>query len=470
MKTQKNNWKKASRLLMVFAFTLLLAFTITPAAHAGEYIEGNPDAILEEGEVVEDDLFIGGNDVLVAGVVEGDLFAGGQNVIISGEVYGNVFAAGNAVTVSGQIDGALFIAGYALTLEDSATIGRNVYVGGFSLDAQPESFIGRSIYGGAYQMLLNGTVERDANSLSAGFNGERLRWLSKIEHRKDQGAEIRTQWLTTNRLDYKLSEDLRLLGEPDSNVNVYMPYWSTGMPSITILNPGYTVDEALVEGEVNITVTPIDTTVKVDTPKVNIDPSFFILQHLRRRAGEFIALLLVGALGLWLMKDTLMNAVTEVKQNAGMDTVWGLLVYVLYVPVVMVLFFVLLMVTILISLLTLGSLTGELIAVSSLSFAGILTLFGILTGLATKIVIGYLVGRWLLDKMSSLSYESYWHHFAALALGVFLYEVLRAIPLFGFFVMLVVVVIGTGALLVLIKNRFQKSEPTAPAEIEATPA
>jgi hypothetical protein len=442
MKTQKHNWKKASRLLMVFAFTLLLAFTITPAAHAGEYIEGNPDAILEEDEVVGDDLFIGGNNVLVAGVVEGDLFAGGQNVIISGEVYGNVFAAGNAVTVSGQIDGALFIAGFALTLEDSAAIGRNVYVGGFSLDAQPESLIGRSVYGGAYQMLLNGTIERD---VTAG--------LAALEVGGPVGGDLRVE-----------------VGEPDSNVNVYMPYWSPGMPSVTILNPGYTVDEALVEGEVDITVTPIDTTVEVDAPKINIDPSFFIFQHLRRRAGEFIALMLVGALGLWLMKGTLMNAVAEVKKNAGMDTVWGLLVYILYVPVVMVLFFVLLMVTILISLLTLGNLTGELIAVSSLSFAGILTLFGILTGLATKIVIGYLVGRWLLDKMSKLSYESYWHHFAALALGVFLYEVLRAIPLFGFFVMLVVVVIGTGALLVLIKNRFQKSEPSAPAEIEATPA
>lgn len=440
MKTQKHNWKKASRLLMVFAFTLLLAFTITPAVHAGEYIEGDPDAVLEEGQVVKDDLFIGGNNVLVAGVVEGDLFAAGQDVIISGEVFGNVFAAGQSVTVSGEIEGALVLAGYALTLEDSAYIGRNVYTGAFSFEAMPESLIGRSIYAGAYQMLLNGTVERD---VTAG--------LAALEIGGPVGGDVRAE-----------------VGEPDSNVNVYVPYWSPGMPSITILNPGYDVDESLVEGEVDIHVTPIDTTVQVETPR--IDPSYFIFQHLRRRSGEFIALLLVGALGLWLMKDTLMNAVAEVKSNAGMDTVWGLLVYVLYLPVVMVLFMVLLLATILVSVFTLGSLTGEMIAISSLSFTGILTLFGILTGLVTKVLISYLVGRWLLDKLSNLSYESYWHHFAALVVGVFLYELLRAIPLFGFFLMLVVVVIGTGALFVLIKNRFQKSEPAAPTEIEATPA
>ena len=55
---------------------LVLAVSFTPAAHAGEYVEGQPDATVEEGEVIEDDLFISGEDVLVAGVVEGDLFAG----------------------------------------------------------------------------------------------------------------------------------------------------------------------------------------------------------------------------------------------------------------------------------------------------------------------------------------------------------------------------------------------------------
>ncbi|MEJ2759058.1 MAG: hypothetical protein P8046_11305, partial [Anaerolineales bacterium] len=68
MKTQTKRWAKASRLLAVFAVTLLFALTMTPTVHAGEYIEGEPDAVLDEGEVVEDDLFIGGEDVLVAGV------------------------------------------------------------------------------------------------------------------------------------------------------------------------------------------------------------------------------------------------------------------------------------------------------------------------------------------------------------------------------------------------------------------
>ena len=86
-------------------------------------------------------------------------------------------------------------------------------------------------------------------------------------------------------------------------------------------------------------------------------------------------------------------------------------------------------------------------------------MFSLVTGLFTKALVSYLVGRWLLSKMTKMSYEGFWQHFAALAVGVFLYEVLRAIPVFGFLMMLVVVLIGTGAFFVLVKNALEKKAP-----------
>ena len=440
MKVQTYPIKNTRRLLVVIALTLLLALTITPAVHAGEYIEGQPDAVLEEGQTVKDDLFIGGNDVLVAGTVEGDLFAGGENVVISGEVYGNVFAAGNTVTVSGTIDGALMIAGYDLTLEDDASISRNVYFGGFSFQTMGNSLVERSIYGGGYQMILGGSVARD---ITAG--------LGALKMTGPVGGDVNIE-----------------VGESTSDTDQMFNYWTNSMPFVKVLDPGYEVDESLVEGDLNIKVTPVETNFNY-APEITIDPAYLILQSMRRRAGEFIALLLVGMLALWLMKGTLLKAVDEVKSNAGMDTVWGLVVYFLYIPVVFILFLLLVLLTIMVSILTLGSLTGEMITISGFSFFGLTALFGMLAGLATKVVVGYLVGRWLLSKTSKLSYESYWHHVGALALGVFLYEVFRAIPIAGFFIMLVVVVIGTGALFVLIKNALQKKPPAQPTEVEFTP-
>ena len=439
MKTKNQFSKKAGMMLFAFALTLLLAVTVTPTAHAGEFIEGKPDAVLEEGETVEDDLFIGGDSVLVAGTVEGDLFAAGNDVVISGEVYGNVFTAGQNITISGTIDGALMIAGYDLTLTENAVITHNVYFGGFSLEAMTDSLVQRSIYGGGYQLILDGTVARD---VTAG--------LGALKVNGPVGGDLNVE-----------------IGEPSSDSEWLVDNWMKDMPVIKVLDPGYVVEESLVEGDLNIKVTPVDTNVNV--PEIKIDPAQLILGYLRRRAGEFIALMLVGMIVLWLMKDTLLKAVDEVKSNAGKDSLWGLLVYFLYVPVVFTLFVVLTLLIIMVSLLTLGSLTGEVIAISSFSFFGLLTLFGMLASLGTKIVVGYLVGRWLLSKTSNLSYENYWHHVGALALGVFLYEVLRAIPLAGFIIMLIVVVIGTGAFFVLLKNALQKKSSSA-GEVEVVPA
>ena len=69
---------------------------------------------------------------------------------------------------------------------------------------------------------------------------------------------------------------------------------------------------------------------------------------------------------------------------------------------------------------------------------------------------------------AKFTYEDYWHHFAALAVGLFLYELLRVIPFFGWIVQAVVVLIGTGAFFVLIRNALRKS-PVLP-EGEAVPA
>ena len=437
MKAKNKKWQITGRIFSVLLLAVMFSVVVTTPAAAGTTIEGNPDATVEEGEVIADDLFIGGQDVVMAGVVEGDLFAAGQDVVISGQVLGDVYAAGQTVTVSGEIEGALFLGGYSVNLEDGASIGRNVYFGAFSLETGPESLIGRSIYGGAYQLILNGEVVRD---VTAG--------LAALEINGPVGGDVFID-----------------LGEPtnDDDLNEVMDYWAPGMPYVEVIDPGYTIDEELVDGSVNVKITPVDTNVDVDVdiPDVEVNPGWLFLQSLRRRAGEFVGLLMVGSLMLWLGKDMFLKLHDEVQRNAGKDTLWGMLVYFLYIPVLMALFLALLTVVILVSFLTFGTLTGQMIGLSTFSFFGFTTVFSLLTGLVTKVVVGYMVGRWLLGKMTSMTYESFWHHFAALALGVFLYEVLRAIPVFGWLVAAAVILIGTGAIFSLVRDALSKDVPVA---------
>ena len=53
-------------------------------------------------------------------------------------------------------------------------------------------------------------IDRNAVSLSAGRTDPRTDWSSKLEWRRDTGAEEREQWVTTHRLTHRLNDDWRL--------------------------------------------------------------------------------------------------------------------------------------------------------------------------------------------------------------------------------------------------------------------
>lgn len=57
---------------------------------------------------------------------------------------------------------------------------------------------------------LSGVVNRQAATISGAYRSNDMNWSSKLEYRDDSGTENREQWLTTNRMTYRLDEDWRL--------------------------------------------------------------------------------------------------------------------------------------------------------------------------------------------------------------------------------------------------------------------
>jgi hypothetical protein len=55
-----------------------------------------------------------------------------------------------------------------------------------------------------------GQVDRDAISISGGRTSPDTQWSSKLEWRRDSGAERREQWVSSNRLLHKFSESFRI--------------------------------------------------------------------------------------------------------------------------------------------------------------------------------------------------------------------------------------------------------------------
>lgn len=82
----------------------------------------------------------------------------------------------------------------------------------FGMDFYPAEGwnLGFTLQSGDLEKLAGDTVDRRAVSVSGGHTSPVSDWQSKIEWRKDTGAERRTQWVTTNRLTWKLSESWRI--------------------------------------------------------------------------------------------------------------------------------------------------------------------------------------------------------------------------------------------------------------------
>jgi hypothetical protein len=83
------------------------------------------------------------------------------------------------------------------------TLGMDFYLGvGWNM--------GFTLQNGDLTNSNGGDVRRKAVSVSAGRTAQTMDWQSKIEWRRDTGAERREQWVSTNRLSIKLDESWRL--------------------------------------------------------------------------------------------------------------------------------------------------------------------------------------------------------------------------------------------------------------------
>jgi len=159
------------------AWAVLAGTGLLPSeAQAAEFrYEEEGTVKVDEGESIDDTMFLAGKTVIVAGDVDGDVFAAGTRVDISGTVRGNLYSAGESVTITGavegnvhaagktveldtEVDGSGFLAGQTVILTEASKIARGGYLAGESVRAKGE--VGRGVYFAAENMELSGTVER----------------------------------------------------------------------------------------------------------------------------------------------------------------------------------------------------------------------------------------------------------------------------------------------------------------------
>jgi cytoskeletal protein CcmA (bactofilin family) len=134
--------------LAFLALTLSATGVFAAELRTGEIVEVAP------GEVIQDDLYAFGTQVVVRGRVEGDVVAAGRSVVLDGVVTGAVWAAGDSVRVSGSVGRSVRVAGREASV--GGEVGRDVLMA--ANDARFEGEAGGDLWAGASTLFSSGSV------------------------------------------------------------------------------------------------------------------------------------------------------------------------------------------------------------------------------------------------------------------------------------------------------------------------
>lgn len=118
-------------------------------------------ATIAKDEVINDDLFVGGETVQIDGTINGDVYAGGEMVRVTGTVNGDLHIGAGRVEIRGATIGdSLLVGAGEITIDDKTTIGGSILAGSGSLIVN--SPVKRNIFAGAGTIELNSTVDGES--------------------------------------------------------------------------------------------------------------------------------------------------------------------------------------------------------------------------------------------------------------------------------------------------------------------
>lgn len=117
----------SKKILSTFVLSCLLILGLASSAQA-KIISGER-LIIAADEVIDDDLFIAGQTIEIAGTVNGDIYAAAENIDFTGQVSGDLMAAGNIINVSGQIGEDLQLFGSEISVAEASVASSLVAAG-----------------------------------------------------------------------------------------------------------------------------------------------------------------------------------------------------------------------------------------------------------------------------------------------------------------------------------------------------
>jgi cytoskeletal protein CcmA (bactofilin family) len=430
------------RPLMIIGLALLAVLLAISPGWAVESQSGD-QVIIGPDEVVDDDLYATANEIVVEGTVRGDLVAFGRSVIVDGTVEGDLIGAGQSVEIGGEVDDDVRIAGQALLLSEDASVGDDLIAAAYSLQNEPESNVGGTLWYAGYQALLAGTVGEDlagaANALTLG--GE-IGGDADVDVDGEEGGAAPPAFVPVPQVPIPTVEPGLTLTD-SALIGGNLTYQSSTEAQI---DPG-----ARIEGDVVREERPVEEEEATRSPVAET-----VLEALR----SLVSLVLVGLLLMWLAPGWIRRRAYTVLDRPLASLGWGLLGLIAFLILGMVIVLVTILLAIVLGLLTLGGLVALVIILGLLAEAALVLIFLITTNYLAQIIVGFVAGVLLLESVLPGRGAG---RFLPLVVGLIVYVILRAVPVLGPIVGLIVVLLGLGALLIWVWTTVRRGHTRPPS-------
>jgi hypothetical protein len=388
------NTRKQIRLFLTLMVSLAIVWTIgvTQAVKASSLL---PNGTLAAGEVIDNDVFANGQQVTIDGTINGDVFIVGNQVQINGTINGSLFVIGQAVVLQNTVTGTAYAASVSLELKPEAVLQRNLYFVGASLTTSSGSAIQRDLRTICLGADLKGSVARDTRA-TIGI----MQVIALIIN--------------------SLGGELRLPSNPQPIGAVSLGAGASPL------------------------IAPLSYWLQTSPPAAGIDTTKLIswLEDLLRNFG---LLLVLGAVCYWLFRNPLNRTTQALRARPLAALGYGLLALLITTNVFLVGVLVASLIFVIglwLGYLGLWSFTLAFWALTYAALAFFLAALWFLVTYGTKLIVAYLAGAWLFEKITPK-----WAvpRFVALAIGVLIYVLLRSVPMLGWVLSVLVTAWGLGA-------------------------
>ena len=263
---------------------VLLAFLglSLAAADAPQAARAAADVVLvREGEVVEEDLYAGGNVVTIEGEIEGDLIVWAfDRLDVSGEVRGDIVGFAATARITGNVDGSVRLVG-----ADVSTAGQ----------------VGGDVFAVAWNVVTGGSVGRDV-----------LVWGRSLSVQGTVGRDVEGQTWGPTTISGSVGRDVEMTVQQMTVTDGAFIAQDLGFRSNSQATIGA---EAEIGGAV-IRRSPV-------APNVSVSAARFVTMLL-----GFLAFLWLGILSIWMMPSTVQRAVVSVRTNPSRSFFVGLVAIV----------------------------------------------------------------------------------------------------------------------------------------------